>query len=126
MWNKDTQSLFESYRGLADQQQSTGSNSKYRPGADNQNSNMAQFGGLAGRGTPNAARMSSSPDLSSNEEVDAEMVEVKGYGVMMRSQLKGLIIKTADDIQQDINRGQLNVTNKADLLNLFSKTYNNL
>ena len=126
MWNKDTQSLFESYRGLADQQQSTGSNSKYRPGADNQNSNMAQFGGLAGRGTPNVGRMSSSPDLSSDEEVDDGMVEVKGYGVMKRSQLKGLIIRTADDIQQDINRGQLNVTNKADLLNLFSKTYSNL
>jgi len=126
MWNKDTQSLFESYRGLADQQQSTGSNSKYRPGDNNQNSNMAQFGGLAGRSTPNAARMSSSPDLSSDEEVDDGMVEVKGYGVMERSQLKGLIIRTADDIQQDINRGQLNVTNKADLLNLFSKTYNNL
>lgn len=126
MWNKDTQSLFESYRGLADQQQSTGSNSKYRPGADNKNSNMAQFGGMAGRGSANAARMSSSPDLSSDEESDDGMVEVKGYGVMRKSQLKGLIIKTADDIQQDLNRGQYNIANKADLLTLFSKTYSNL
>ncbi len=101
MWNNDTQSLFESYRGLADQQQRSSNNSKYRPGDDSQNSNMAQFGGLAGRGSANAARMSSTPDLSSDEEVDDAMVEVKGYGVMKRSQLKGLISKTADDIQQD-------------------------
>ena len=84
---------------------------------------MDQFGGLAGRGTPNAGRMSNTPDLSSDEEIDDVMVEVKGYGVMKRSQLKKLIEVNAEEIQQSIARGQYNVTNKADLLALFSKTY---
>jgi hypothetical protein len=121
MWTSDNQSLFESYRGLADMQQRSSNNSKYAPGADLKNSNMAQFGGLAGRGTPNAARMSTSADLSSDEE--DVMVEVKGYGVMKKSQLKGLIKKLAQEIQQSLDRGVYNVTDKADLLTLFSKTY---
>jgi len=51
------------------------------------------------------------------------MVEVKGYGVMKKSQLKGLIKKLAQEIQQSLDRGVYNVTDKADLLTLFSKTY---
>ena len=55
-------------------QQRNQKNLKYPPKADLKNSNYNQFAGMSGNGSTNAARISSSVDLSSDEEK-----EVAGY-----------------------------------------------
>ena len=127
MHKNENELMYEGYigrGGMGDDQQRDNRNLKYGPKYDANNSNLAQFGGLTGKGSMNAAMVPSSADLTAqpSDEEDV-MVEVKGYGVMRVSQLAGLIRTLSDDITKLIDRGIYNIGDKADLLKLFADTY---
>lgn len=126
----ENEMIYEGYvgrAGMAMDQQRDNKNLKFTPRYDANNSNLRQFSGLTGNGRANAAGMMSSTDLSSqpsDEEIeDVHEIEVKGYGVMKIYQLKGLIKDKAAEISKSIADGNLDVSNKADLLKLFADTY---
>ena len=117
--------MYESYlnqAGNAINQQADYGKDKYRPGLGK--SNINQFSGLMGRGKPNAAGISNWSGGPSDEEIeDDELIEVRGFGVVRLSQLRSMIERKSAEISQSIADDNLNVTNKADLLKLFSQTY---
>ncbi len=130
MHKNENELMYEGYigrGGMGDDQQRDNRNLKYGPKYDANNSNLAQFGGLTGKGSMNAAMVASSADLTAqpSDEEDV-MVEVKGYGVMRVSQLAGLIRTLSDDITKLIDRGIYNIGDKADLLKLFADTYSRI
>tara|TARA_R110000787_G_scaffold2789_5_gene10920 strand:- start:2969 stop:3382 length:414 start_codon:yes stop_codon:yes gene_type:complete len=130
MHKNENELMYEGYigrGGMATDQQRDNRNLKYGPKYDANNSNLAQFAGLTGNGSMNAAMVASSADLTAqpSDEEDA-MIEVKGYGVMRVSQLAGLIHTLTADISKSIDRGVYNIGDKADLLKLFADTYNRL
>jgi hypothetical protein len=124
----ENEMIYEGYTGragMAMDQQRDNKNLKFEPRYDANNSNLRQFGGLTGNGRANAAGMLASVDLSSQpSDEEDRMVEVKGYGVMHFSQLRGLIKKLSADIADAIERDVYAVGDKADLLKLFADTYN--
>lgn len=127
MHKNENELMYEGYigrGGMGDDQQRDNRNLKYGPKYDANNSNLAQFGGLTGKGSMNAAMVPPSADLTAqpSDEEDV-MIEVKGYGVMRVSQLAGLIRTLSDDITKLIDRGIYNIGDKADLLKLFADTY---
>ena len=126
MHNKsDNEMIYESAylnrAGNAMNQQADFQNLKYRPGIGKSNYN--QFSGLNTSLKSNTAAMPSFGGISDEEIEDVQEIEVKGYGVMKIYQLKGLIKDKAAEISKSIADGNLDVSNKADLLKLFADTY---
>ena len=127
MFNKnDIKMIYEGYlnqAGNAIDQQNDYQKMKLRP--DIGKSNYNQFTGLNSSLKVNAGSIPNFNGGISDEEIEGseDMIEVKGFGVMTVSQLKSSIIRKSNEISESIANGNMNVSNKADLLKLFADTY---